>query len=709
LAREVTHAIREDTALAVTCSAPATPVVHEGEPVLITTGRDHLAEHIGWMLASLTVVYWGLRLWTGSALYQPISALACVLLLAGLASCVASWTLKGRAARIHRTCLIGLWIVGFMGYGLLYITWQPGYGTDEIAFNQRAAELLLKGLNPYTASLANSLDAFMVPEQYHTWLLNGHEVARLSYPALSFLVYLPALALGTGFQTAFVVNVVAWITTVVLLYFMLPWRLRWAAPLLGTLTNYVDFTVGGVTDMVFLPFLLIAVWRWDRYGDPTERSVARWIGPFALGMAMSVKQTPWFVLPLLLIGIALEARARAPGGWWRLPVRYGAIAAGTFGLINLPFIIWNPGAFMHGILVPLIEQTVPAGQGVISLALFQHMGGQLEAFKLAGIAAMALLIGVWTVGYRQLKPVLLPLVAIVFFWSTRSFASYLIDLLPAALIAGTSVRTAPVTATLGSWQTTMRILVGALGVALAGCVAVALASPQPLKLYIVGIRSTGQLQSVREITAKVTNTTNQDVTPVFSVISGAYLSRAWIPQGTATVRAKRTALITLIAPNQQAMPSLEGGWVLIAFSRHPDAMSTSRIMPSSNDRLSLLPSTVNRPVPIGQTVNLDVQLRNQLGYPQAKAGVPVLMGQVVYGQDGILAGEAQINDHATGRTPVGTVTDTQGVAHFQIRGEAAQDAPVFFQAWIGSETQPPHAYSQQLSIQFVSPPTVGVK
>lgn len=691
----------------MTNGAPVALAIGERDSVVIDFGRNTLAEHLGWMLVSLIVVYWGLQVWTGSDLYEQFSLAACVLVLAGLFSCVAVWTLKGRAARVHRSCLIALWALGFIGYGLLFITHQPGFGTDEMAFNQRAAELLLKGINPYTASLAGSLDRFMVPEQYHTWLLSGGEVARLSYPALSFLVYLPALALGAGFQTGFFINIAAWITTVVLLYLMLPEWLRWAAPLLGTLTNYVDFTVGGVTDMVFLPFLLVAVWRWDRYGDSTERSVARWIGPCALGLAMSVKQTPWFVFPLLLIGVAFEARARATRDWWRLPLRYGGTVIGVFSLVNLPFIIWNLPAFVHGMLVPLIEPTVPAGQGIISLALFQHMGGQLAAFKLAGIVAVALLIGTWTVGYRRLKPVLLPLVAIVFFWSTRSFASYLIDLLPAALIAGVSVRSAPDSATLGRWRMPARGAVGALGLALAGCVAVALASPQPLRLHIVGLTSTGQLQTVREITARVTNTTNRALTPVFSVMSGAYLSRAWTPRGTATVPAKHSALITLIAPNQQAMPSLDGGWILVAFSRDPDSLSTSPTMPASTDRLSLIPTTINRQVPNGQPVNLDVQLRNQLGYPQHKAGVPVLMGQIIYGQDGSLAGEAQINGDATGQSPVRAVTDAQGVAHFQIRGEVTQDAPVFFQAWISSPTQPPHAYSQQLSIQFVSPSNGG--
>ncbi len=623
-----------------------------------------------------------------------------MLTLAGLVACVAVWSVRGRPARIVKAALLACWALGFAGYALIFVTILPGYGTDAMAFDQRAAELLTEGVNPYGVSLADSLDRFMVPEQYHTWLLDGGEVEQLSYPALSFLVYVPAILLGGGgMQLAFAVNVAGWIATVIVAFAVLPARIRWAAPVLGSLGTYVDFAVGGVTDMLFMPFLVVALWRWDRYGDPGERSMARWAGPIALALAMCVKQTPWLVLPLVLVGLGLEAHARGPRpGRWRLPARYLAVVAGVFALVNAPFLVWDPGAFVHGMLLPLIEDTVPAGQGIITLALFQQLGGQLPAFKLAGLVTVPLTVLVWTVGYRRLKVCLVALVAIVFFWSTRSFASYLVDLLPAALVAGATVRPAPSGATLGRLRAPARIATAAGSAAFVACVAVALLWPQPLELRVVDFRTTGQQQSVREITVRVRNTTGADVAPVFSVMSGAYLTRAWRPRGSAVVPADGEAEVTLVAPNQQAMPALEGGWIVAAFT--PASLSTSADTPSATDRLSISPSVVNDPVALGAPVVVQVQLRNRLGAPRRKAGVAIALGQVVYTENGILAGETRINGHRVGQSPVTTTTDRRGIARFTIVGAAAQRPPVWFQAWIDPEGSAPHAYSQQLSIRF---------
>ncbi len=62
-------------------------------------------------------------------------------------------------------------------------------------------------------------------------------------------------------------------------------------------TTYTDYLLGGVTDSLYLPFVLLAVWRWDRYRDPDERGTARWAGPLALGAAMAVGSVMAIVRP----------------------------------------------------------------------------------------------------------------------------------------------------------------------------------------------------------------------------------------------------------------------------------------------------------------------------------------------------------------------------------------------------------------------------
>ena len=76
----------------------------------------------------------------------------------------------------------------------------PDYGTDEIAFDQYAAQLALHGINPYLHSMAPAFPLFHVSPNGYTFQLNGQPVTALSYPALAFEAYLPLLAAGVTTQ-----------------------------------------------------------------------------------------------------------------------------------------------------------------------------------------------------------------------------------------------------------------------------------------------------------------------------------------------------------------------------------------------------------------------------------------------------------------------------------------------------------------------------
>ena len=65
----------------------------------------------------------------------------------------------------------------------------------------------------------------------------------------------------------------------------------------------------GLTDMVFMPLLVVAAYRWDRFDARTWRS---YLGPVAFGLAMAMKQTPWPILPFLLVAGLRSSSATAP-------------------------------------------------------------------------------------------------------------------------------------------------------------------------------------------------------------------------------------------------------------------------------------------------------------------------------------------------------------------------------------------------------------
>ncbi len=313
-----------------------------GPPVDLRDARPVLssAARAWWTVAGMTVLLWGFQLFGYVDIYPIISLAVVVLGLWGLGTIVAVWhprSVQPRTARALAGATLGLSIGAFLLWAYLQVLSSPAYGTDEIAFDQYAAQLARHGMNPYTHSMAQAFSLFHVSPDGYTFLLNGHTVTSLSYPALSFLLYVPFLIAGWSSQLAVGINVLAWAGGVVLTFVLLPRPLRPLAIVVGSFSVYISYAVGGVTDALFVPLLIGAVYRWDRFA--TTRGPAAWRGPVLLGLAMAVKQTPWLVLPFLVVGIALEAR-RLGGGRaaMRTAGRYVAIAVGAFLVPNLWFI-----------------------------------------------------------------------------------------------------------------------------------------------------------------------------------------------------------------------------------------------------------------------------------------------------------------------------------------------------------------------------------
>ena len=182
------------------------------------------------------------------------------------------------------------------------------YSTDSAAFNQVGAKLLLHGIDPYAATLGSAAKLLKAPAQFWTYTVAGGHVDHVSYPAGSILLQVPALALGFHHEVVDWLDLLAWVVTGVLIFALLPASVRWLATLLLLAPAFSGVFGSGGTDAAFLPFLVLAVWRWDRYGLGRSAGVARWMGPVALGLACSIKQTPWFCIPFLAIGLAVEAR-----------------------------------------------------------------------------------------------------------------------------------------------------------------------------------------------------------------------------------------------------------------------------------------------------------------------------------------------------------------------------------------------------------------
>jgi uncharacterized membrane protein len=656
------------------------------------------AERVGWSVAAVVGLFGVLHAWTASVA-SPAAAVATPLLVGiCLLALQQVWTRRAIGWPVQ----LGLLLVttgALCLRALQVVRVSPGYGTDALAFNEYAARQLLEGTNPYAVSMAPSLDLFQVPPDFSTFRLDGSAVEALSYPAGSVLAYVPPLALGMGFHAGTLVNLICWVASAVLLWRLLPATLRWLAPVLMGLSVYTEYVLGGVTDTVWLPFVLLAVYKWDRFADPTAGWV-RWVSPLALGTAMSVKQTPWFLLPFLVVALALEARARGLRPW-RAPVGYVAVALAVFLAVNLPFIVWDPGAWFAGAALPLIESTVPDGQGLVSLALYAGLGGgALQLFSLAGALVVVVSLAALLLYYDVLKRAWVFLVPLAFFFPTRSLASYLIMLIPAAVLAATTVSSAPARdwALMLRWRKpALGVLLGALGVASA----LALAVPSPVSVSVVEVRSTGAWQTISEVVVRVENRSDDALPVRYTLNDDGRTTSFWQASDPTPVPAGAVRELSLRAPDVASMPDVERPFRVMAFTEEPAAVSASAPYATGQLSVSLSPMSVPGEVPAGKPVEFTAQLRDQRGVPVARAGVPVSLSQVVYAETALLPGNATINGGPQGQSPALVTTDEQGRATFLVRGVQAQRDPVYFQAWISNPGASPHGYSPSVLVHFV--------
>jgi uncharacterized membrane protein len=284
----------------------------------------------------------------------------------------------------QRFLLLLLFIVagigtGLFGRGLVLSVLPPQFSNDGTSLDTNAAILLLQGRNPYTAS--NMLDLarrFPIEPDWTTPLRQGEFANRLDYPTLTELqsvldtdmkagsapefeskVSYPALSFLTlvPFSILKGYNTLPFFLLSYLLLVYIAWRMirpelrPWMLLLSLADIPMWSSTVGGNLD-VFYTLLIVLVWL---------RREKRWQSAVLMGLAIASKQIAWFFTPYYLILI------------WRTygfkeAVRRGIIAGIVALAINLPFILWNPHAWLSGVMAPIADPMFPLGVGLISFS-----------------------------------------------------------------------------------------------------------------------------------------------------------------------------------------------------------------------------------------------------------------------------------------------------------------------------------------------------
>ncbi len=540
-----------------------------------------IVERSVWSLVWLAVLIGGLGFWGSWSVWHPGAALAPLLVLAGIGGLAASW-LVPRSPVMQLLALASV-VGSVLGQQAVGIHVRQFYNTDSAAFNHAAARLLLAGKNPYTSTMASAAHLLQHPANNWTYTVSGGFVDHVSYPAGSFLLPVPALALGFNHAVVDWIDLFAWIATGVLIFALLPAALRWLGCLLLSAPIFAAIFGSGGTDAVVLPFLVLAVWRWDRFSLGRRAGLLRWMSPVALGLACSIKQTPWFCVPFLLLGVFIEARNAGRRHPLRPTLSYLVATLAAFLAVNLPFIVWSPGAWARGTFLPFAEPLVADGQGLVTLVLhgFAH-GVSLPLLTVAGLLTLLSLLAVFVAAYPAMKRIWLILLPLSFFVATRSLSSYLLDMVPAALVAAASVAPAVAPAVMRRpSRARVPIILAAAGSALAAIVVSALAfTTVPLQIAVRGVVASHGATSLDAMTLAVRNTTDQVVNPHFMVtIDSDHPNGFWLPaDGRQVVLGPHQSTVVTVYPSHRiGAPGHNGYWLVAGYTDSPEALSTSPV------------------------------------------------------------------------------------------------------------------------------------
>ncbi len=566
-------------------ASPAT-VVSPPEPRGLLAAPSSLAVHRAIsVVAVLGLFAPAFNAWN-DVVSVPSSAVVVMALFVGALWLVMAFAMartEGDLAR-HERWLLVLALLVLAAWAAVTLHGQGAYGTDEAALEQGAATLLVHGHNPYGANLTSALAGYSTLGKYVTHTLSGGLVTTFGYPAVSLLVVAPFVVLTGGGQAVPIADVVVLMIATVVVYRQLPagWR-SLAVVLCVGFPTLSGFAVAGVNAIIAMTLLLVAANRWTATGRDGRLARGGRLRAVALGLALGTNQLAWFIAPFLIAGIYLvrSGDLGRPSAL-RVTGRYVGLALATFLAVNLPFIVWGPTAWIHGVAAPLTQHAIPYGQGLVDLTLFLRIGGgALNAYNYAAVTLYGALLVLYVAHFRKLGRTGLVLPMLALFVSGRSLAEYWMTMIAVMAIGALTADEPAIKGALpllrlrGGSPLVRRGATVALFVPVVVCLAMALGTPAPLSMRILSAHSSPQLRSVAELRLLVENRSGRPLRPHFATnVTGQ--SIFWnVRGGPPILAAHHSAIYRLVAPDPSSMPPNGTKFMVEAYTAAPSTISST--------------------------------------------------------------------------------------------------------------------------------------
>ena len=375
-----------------------------------------------YLLVAVVALKLGFFMWSNVNLTDNFTAQIAVLLVY-LGSFFSLFIFLYESSTQKLSFLISLLLVcGSFLYLLSTLSNKPQFGTDGILFSRYSVDLILEGKNPYSCSMEPAFEKYGLDLGWSTPTTDGGRVTSLSYPALSVLIYLPFVLLGVS--NINLVTFSIFLITVLFIFIQSPSYLRlFALSVLLVDLNLCLFTTGGVFDIIWVFPLLFAMKYW--INKPK-------LSALFMGLAFSVKQTPYIIVPFLIIWILKQSESILIG--IKKLLVYFSIAFFVFLLPNLPFIVNDPKSWFSSVMTPIAgsRQLIVFGQGLSSITYHGLVIFPKEFYTLATIGIMVAMLLIYLINFDKVKYWAWISPSFILWFNYRSLQNYFIFFIPVA-------------------------------------------------------------------------------------------------------------------------------------------------------------------------------------------------------------------------------------------------------------------------------------
>ncbi len=325
-----------------------------------------------------------------------------------IALAVQGWVPSRKFALLIPLSLVYLTVIHYWIFTSIILI----YGADGMSLNHYSAILVLRGQNPYASDLSPALTLFPIPDNVLTPRETGELITSQTYPALSFLLYVPFVAIGiTDLR---IVSLGAHVLSILLLFRLTRGPLNVFAPFAVSFLDLLDFTPAPLQDILWIPPIVLSVAMLNR---------PRWSG-LLYGIACSIKPVPWLIAPFLFVYLWKREGTKLPTSprLWT----FVAFSAASFLALNGPFLVADPAAWASAVLSPVIANNVPQGTGASTLIQAAWIQVPRAFFLLSAVTAAVVLLTIEIVDFGKARYIVWWFPAIVMFFSSRSFQNYFV-------------------------------------------------------------------------------------------------------------------------------------------------------------------------------------------------------------------------------------------------------------------------------------------